>query len=104
MKHFYITAIKYSNDYTHISQVLIHSSNEKGRLNKGKICNKNQIIELLEKGSIIETANYDYEDGYWKIGANVGIVTVDSKKYLRSDPDSIESDNLGNLLLIDEIR
>lgn len=104
MADFYITAIKFSNDNTHISQVLIHKPHGEGRMYKGEIYTKNQVVRLLEQGYKVETANYNYKKGNWIIGANVGIVSVDSKKYLRTDPDSIESDNLGNLLLIDEIR
>ena len=36
-------------------------------------------------------------DGEWKLGAKVGIVTVECQKYIRTEADALATDNLGNL-------
>ncbi|UPK72454.1 DUF3892 domain-containing protein [Chitinophaga filiformis] len=103
MARYYITAIRKSNNGSHISHVLVHSTTGEGRLGKGTVYSKAQIISFMV-GHTFQTVTYNYSDGSWRIGADVGKVRVAGVDYLRTDRDSTARDNLGNLLLIDELR
>ncbi|WP_390882555.1 DUF3892 domain-containing protein [Chryseobacterium paludis] len=105
MSIFYVTAVRYSSDHSHISHVLVHSpENVGGRLTKGIILSKEQVITNIGQGHIYTTAIHSYRDQCWKYGAKIGIVSVGFNRYLRTDRDSTSTDNLENLLLIDELR
>lgn len=105
MSKFYITAIRTrSGNPSFITDVLVHTPVSPGRLSKGRVCTKDEVISSLSLGHTFATATYSYNDGSWLNGANVGIVRSGSVAYLRTDRDSTARDNLGNLLLIDELR
>ncbi|WP_175546226.1 DUF3892 domain-containing protein [Epilithonimonas mollis] len=82
----------------------MHSPLSTGRLTKGRILTKNEVIASMHLGHTYSTATYNYLRGSWSEGANIGTVRVGSVLYLRTDKDSTARDNLGNLLLIDELR
>lgn len=104
MSLFYITAIRYSSDPAFISHVLVHSPSAAGRMQKGIITSKADVIAQLRNGHTFKTAVYNYTTGKWHNGAEIGTVQVDSTIFLRTDRDSTSKDNLGNLLHIDELR
>ncbi|QNN44494.1 DUF3892 domain-containing protein [Pedobacter roseus] len=104
MSLFYVTAIRHSSDPAFISHILIHSPNGKGRMNKGVILSKADVINHLENGHEFKTAVFNYSTGQWNNGADIGTVRIGLTTYLRTDKDSTTKDNLGNLLLIDELR
>lgn len=104
MSNFYVTAVKYSSDPAFISHVLVHSPTDAGRFSKGIITSKVDVISQMGKGHTFKTAMYNYSKGHWVNGADIGVVQINNRQYLRTDPDSTSRDNLGNLLLIDELR
>ncbi|MNY64799.1 hypothetical protein D3C86_2019640 [compost metagenome] len=84
--------------------MLVHEAGAaSGRLTKGNEFSKAQVILSMRTHSF-QTAIFDYTHGTWRVGADVGIVRVGGVDYLRTDRDSTERDNLGNLLWIDELR
>lgn len=104
MSNFYVTAIRESDNSSSITHVLVHSPASNGRLKKGVIFSRNEIITSMGLGNTFKTATYNYNRGSWSEGANIGTVRVGLTIYLRTDRDSTARDNLGNLLLIDELR
>lgn len=104
MSLFYVTAIKYSSDPAFISHVLVHSPSGSGRMNKGLVMSKADVISNMNSGNTFKTAVYNYAMGLWNKGADIGTVRVGTATYLRTDRDSTSRDNLGNLLHIDELR
>lgn len=90
-----ISAVRYNAAETHIDAVKLHedsgdtvgSSAEKRRV---------EIVALLEGGTTISTI-FKTQDGKWRQGAEVRIITVEGKKYIRTDADATKADNLGNL-------
>ncbi|WP_262152685.1 DUF3892 domain-containing protein [Chryseobacterium foetidum] len=105
MSNFYITAIRTkSGNPSFITDVLVHSPVSAGRLSNGRVFTKDEVISSLSLGHTFKTATYNYTTGSWSNGANVGTVRIGYVTYLRTDRDSTARDNLGNLLLIDEIR
>jgi hypothetical protein len=73
-----IVAVNYSKIKKHIENV-------KGMA--GGIFSRQDVANLLESGKKIITA----------LGAEVSIVNVKGIKYIRTDKNSIEEDNLGEL-------
>ncbi len=105
MSKFYITAIREkSGNPSFITDVLVHSPVSAGRLSKGRVFTKNEVISALSLGHTFKTATYNYSKGSWSEGANVSTIHIGYSTYLRTDKDSTARDNLGNLLLIDELR
>ncbi|MHC0444716.1 DUF3892 domain-containing protein [Flavobacterium sp. 3-218] len=105
MSTFYVTAVRYTTNGSYISHLMVHvPESEKGRLKKGVIMTKNDVITLLKQKKTLTTAVYNYTGGFWSRGSDIGIVVVNNIEYLRTDPDKTSRDNLANLLLIDEIR
>jgi len=105
MSNFYITAIREkSGNLSFITDVMVHSPVSSGRLSKGKVYTKDEVLASISMGNAFTTATFNYSTGSWSVGAKVGTVKIGYNIYLRTDRDSTARDNLGNLLLIDEIR
>jgi hypothetical protein len=67
------------------SKIKKHIENVKGM--SGHIFSRQYVVSLLDSGKKITTA----------LGAEVSIVIVKGIKYIRTDKNSIEEDNLGEL-------
>jgi len=102
MVEFYISAISHFNG--HISSVLVHTGVAGNRLSKGLVVDKSTVIQRINQGQTFKTVTYNYTQGEWRAGAKVTVVNIGGNLFLRTMPDSTLRDNLGNLLLIDEIR
>lgn len=61
---------------------------------------KSEAIELLEKNNnTAVTSIWNYQTAGWYIGEEVEVVHGDTEKYLRSNPDMTETNNLGHLII-----
>ncbi len=77
----------------------------KDSISRAKKITKASAITLLEtKGNTAKTWLWNYRQARWYIGEDVHVVNASSGKYLRSDPDSTKTDNLGHLIDYDWIR
>ncbi|MCO6148389.1 DUF3892 domain-containing protein [Flavobacterium sp. NRK1] len=66
---------------------------------------KNDAVALLEQyGNSATTWLWDYSNNFWKIGNNVHVVSGVSGKFLRSNHDNTEKDNLNHLIDYDWLR
>ena len=90
-----IIAVRFKNEKQHIEQVKIMTDTGDTLTNK-KIVSRIEIIRLIESGDKIFTV-YKKDDGNWKKGDAVGIVNIRGVKFIRTDGNSIEKDNLGEL-------
>lgn len=93
----YVTAIKrankpYSNAITHL---LCHTVDSNNRLNQGISKTRVEVINLIENKHNFKTLLES--NGQYKFGDDISIVIIQSKKYLRTDGNRIEADNLGEL-------
>lgn len=59
-----------------------------------------KAIELIEAGNELYTANWIYSNPAWSKGARVHVVKEGNQKYLRSNHDKLQKDNLDNMLLM----
>jgi len=63
---------------------------------------KEEAIRLLESfGNSATTWIWNYNTSRWKIGEDVAVVNSSNGKYLRSDPDRTETNNLDHLIDFD---
>lgn len=93
---FIITAVKYNGDRTHISEV--KRSRDTGEsLNDEQIRTRGQIVNGIEKKGFTYVTAFKKSNGDYTKGARVEIVTVNEKKYLRTDKNKTARDNLENL-------
>ncbi|MBZ0203267.1 MAG: DUF3892 domain-containing protein [Ignavibacteria bacterium] len=60
----------------------------------GDLYSKDEIIKMIREDLLICTAYIDKQSGNWKEGNEVSIY---ADKFIRSDKDRTESDNLGEL-------
>lgn len=64
---------------------------------KGEVSlTKEDIIYLIEDGAII-FSRYVGKDGKFTMGAKINVISINNKKYLRTDPNKTAKDNLDNL-------
>ena len=89
-----ITAVKFKKEKRHIEQVQIWTDN--GELANEQTTTRSEVVRLLENGSTVVTA-YKNNINKWNRGDDINIVEVRGNKFIRTDGNSIEEDNLGNL-------
>jgi len=64
---------------------------------KGEVSlTKEDIIYLVEDGDIIYT-RYKGDDGKFVMGSKINVISINNKKYLRTDANKTEKDNLDKL-------
>jgi len=90
-----ISAVNYSEDPKHIKEAKVHQD-EGDTIGPGKIWSRSQIVSSIESGHSFITILRS-EDGKWKRGEDVHVIKVNGKKYIRTDKNEIEEDNLGDL-------
>lgn len=101
MANYYITGVQKDNGV--ITHVMLHSVNESNQLQKGSKVSEQYAISLREAGHFIKTLKWDHETAWWKGGATVNVVQEGSRKYLRTSRDATVTDNLDNLIRLNEI-
>jgi len=89
-----ITSVKFKEEKRHIKEVKIREDSGDKLINE-KIVPREEIVRLLENEYDVATA-YN-EGGKWQKGDEVGIVEIRGTKFIRTDGNSIEEDNLGEL-------
>lgn len=92
---FLISAVRYNNAETHIDKVRVHED-EGDKVGTASARERTTVVNQLEDGYTFATITEGAE-GKWKLGAKVRIVTVNGTKYIRTDADATEEDNLGAL-------
>lgn len=90
-----ITKVRYSTDKKHIEKVKISEDHGEDKLAEPSEFTRQAVVNLLEGKKEIVTAYL--ENGSYKKGAKVDIVTVKGIKYIRTDETKIEKDNLERL-------
>jgi len=86
-----ISAVRYDEERNHITHLKVHSHKE----SDGVAYLRSTVITLISVGNTFNTMYKD--NGQWKNGARVQVITVDGEDYLRTDSNNIKRDNLGEL-------
>lgn len=84
-----------------ITHYCFHTVNQTSN-SRGIKIKKSEAIAILEtNGNNATTWTWNYKNNFWSIGENVEVVGYGSNKYLRSNPNNKETDNLANLINYD---
>lgn len=90
-----ISEVRYNGAGTHIDQVRVHE--DKGeKVGPASTWERTTVVSQLEGGYTFATMTKS-ADEKWQFGAEVRVVTVNGTKYIRTDADATEEDNLGAL-------
>lgn len=91
-----IVGVSYGDGGKHILKVkILEDTGEK--LTNEQIVTRPNVVSLLDGRKTIITAYQ--RDGKWQKGDKVGIVEINRVKYIRTDGNKTEADNLGSLPL-----
>lgn len=92
---------KNANDV--ITHYAFHTVGENST-SRARKTSKSEAISLLEtRGNYATTWIWDYNHSKWKVGEDVEVVNGSNGKYLRSDPNNTQTDNLQHLIDFDWI-
>lgn len=81
-----------------ITHYAFHTQEPKYISSATKVTKAKAIELLLAKGNNAKTMMWNYKTSRWSMGENVIVVDGKDGKFLRTEPDSILTDNLGHLI------
>lgn len=98
---YYVSAVKFNSDNTHISKLRIHTVDKKGQFKPSEYeeLTRPAVVKLVEEGKIFKTVVRKSDGSGWNKGSDLTIQPV-STKYLKTNKDNSTKDNLDNLPLI----
>ena len=90
-----ISKVRYDVDHEYIDQVKVHV--DKGdNLSSATTEKRSWVVDKIESGKTFITVTTNKEGDFLK-GQEIHIIKVNGKKFLRTDQNSTENDNLENL-------
>lgn len=98
---YYITAVHYAEDYR--GNKVIHSvkvgKNDKNtnKFSTPVIWTRQEVINLIDNYKKLFKTLYKLYDGSYKIGDDVITVIINNTKYIKTEGNSKECDNLGEI-------
>jgi hypothetical protein len=91
-----ISGIRYNDeDDDYIAMVKVRE-NKAGILENAEEWDRRKVVSEIERGKTFDTIMRD-ENGNWHIGQEVHIISIHGDKYIRTDQNSVGSDNLESL-------
>ena len=90
-----ITAVKFKKEKQHIEQVKIRQDDGDNLTNE-QIITRMDVVNLLKNKKTFVTT-YKNDAKKWTRGDDVSIVEIKGIKFIRTDGNTIEEDNLGEL-------
>lgn len=89
-----ISAIRYDSDDQYIDQVKVHE--DKGdTIGASKNWSRKEVLSAMDDDKTFSTILKENEK--WKKGQDVHIITVDGRRFLRTDANKKSKDNLEKL-------
>lgn len=90
-----ISAVRYDEDRNHIEKARVHEDNG-DTVGAASEWTRSSVVKAIDKGqtfcTILKTS-----DGKWKKGQDVHIVVLEGKRFIRTDANQVQRDNLGSL-------
>ncbi len=88
-----ISAVRYKDDI--INAVLTRVDNDGDSVARATtIISRQNLIHYLEQGKTFVTI---YKNGAWKKGEDISVHEVNGHKYVKTNPNNTQDDNLGKL-------
>lgn len=95
LAHYGISAVRYNNRKTHIERVRVHEINNDNKASNPEDWTREDVVSTIDRKftfvTLIKTSNG------WKVREYVRTIIVNGRKYIRTDANQVESDNLENL-------
>lgn len=91
-----ITAVRYNHDDTRIKQVK-QKEVTPDKLTNTKKVDRSTVVAGIERGDDYTTAIKNEDSGKWTLGDEVHVLEVNGEKFIRTDQNSTNEDNLGGL-------
>ncbi|HSX42913.1 MAG TPA: DUF3892 domain-containing protein [Candidatus Saccharimonadales bacterium] len=91
-----ISEVRFNSAGTHIDKVRVHTDTGEEVSGTTEDMTRQTVIDYLDSGKTFVTI-YKNDDGSWKKGASVGIVTIKGTRYIKTHSDGTEKDNLDEL-------
>lgn len=89
-----ISRVRYNEKHSHIVKVEAMPDNGENLGTKVEFT-REDVVAKIDRGTTFVTVTSN--DGKWKKGEDVRIVRINGVKYIRTDQNQKESDNLGAL-------
>jgi len=90
-----ISAVRYDDDHSRIVKVKAHPDNDES-VGTAEEQTRGTVVARIESGktycTIVKT-----QDGKWRKGEDVRVITIDGEKFIRTDANRTRKDNLGSL-------
>jgi hypothetical protein len=92
-----ISAVRYNAEKTHINRVRLHEDLGEDKMGTAVETSRSLVVANIKNGKTYMTVSKNETTGKYEKGEDVGIVTVNDTEYIRTDANSVASDNLGKL-------
>jgi len=92
---FYIEKVRYNKDHTRIVWVSVREDSSKKLSGPYNMVRK-KIVSLLHEGKQFMTI-FRNEEGKFRRGQKIGVVSIKGNEYIRTDQAETEKDQLENL-------
>lgn len=92
---YYISAVRYNANGTHIEKVRVHTNTAPNTIGVGYEWSRQDVIDVLDKKRSVMTIYL--RNNLWYQGEDVRSFSIGFKRYIRTDANNKEADNLGSL-------
>jgi hypothetical protein len=92
---FVITKVKYNHEHTHIVEVETRADTGDSISSDTRRMNREDIVSARLRSITFVTTFL--REGKWQKGEDVRVVTVHGERFIRTDNNSVNADNLGSL-------
>lgn len=92
---FVVTGVRYNATRSRIDAVEIRTDTGESIAGDPRLVRRQDVVSALTRGTTFVTSYL--ADGKWKKGEDVRAVPMRHERFLRTDNNAIEADNLGNL-------
>ncbi|MCW7755415.1 DUF3892 domain-containing protein [Desulfobotulus sp. H1] len=90
-----ISAVRYDSDDQYIDKVKVHKDNG-DTIGAGETWTRTDVLSKMDDDKTFITILKDSNDK-WKKGQDIHIITVNGRRFLRTDANERAKDNLENL-------
>lgn len=90
-----VTAVQYNYDETEIKQVKRRDVGEDA-LSSATTIDRSTVVSDIESGTDYTTA-LKKDNGKWALGEEIHVVKINGEKFIRTDQNETEEDNLEDL-------
>ena len=90
-----ISRVRFNEADTHIVKVEVRADKD-DKVGPPSEMSRQAVVDNIGKGYTFETI-FENQDGSYKRGAKVMVITIDGVRYIKTRADNTKKDNLDNL-------